>query len=70
MNQQLLPFWMDFDKLKKKKKHKHVSFKNHLSSKARTLKTKKERAIFPGEIIQAFQNLYTLTFMKASEVYL
>lgn len=68
MNQQLLPFWMDFDKLKKKKKH--VSFKNHLSSKARTLKTKKERAIFPGEIIQAFQNLYTLTFMKASEVYL
>lgn len=68
MNQQLLPFWMDFDKLKKKKKN--VSFKNHLSSKARTLKTKKERAIFPGEIIQAFQNLYTLTFMKASEVYL
>lgn len=66
MDQQLLPFWMDFDELRKK----HVSFKNHLSSKARTLKTKKERAILPGEIIQTFQNLYTLTFMKASEVYL
>lgn len=50
MDQQLLPFWMDFDELRKK----NVSFQNHLSSKAREKKKKEPFSLVPGEIIQTF----------------